>query len=85
MIQIEIPMHKKVVREEIGGETYAYISLGKYVVSSSKVCRGRPTFKYTRIEVAGVLNRLAAGHTIEELVAGYRGRVSEAAIKKRQR
>ena len=38
--------------------------LGKFVVSAPGVCRGRPTFKYTRIEVAGALERLAAGHAI---------------------
>ena len=44
------------------------------------VCGGRPTFKYTRIEIAGTLERLAAGEGIDEIVAGYRGRVSREAI-----
>ncbi len=44
------------------------------------VCGGRPTFKYTRIEIAGTLERLAAGESIEHIVQGYGGRVSAEAI-----
>jgi hypothetical protein len=59
-------MKRQIIRELVGGEWYEYIPLGKFVVSAPAVCRGRPTFKYTRIEVTGVLERLAAGHAIEE-------------------
>jgi uncharacterized protein (DUF433 family) len=44
------------------------------------VCGGRPTFKYTRIEITGTLERLAAGERLDEIVAGYKGRVSREAI-----
>jgi uncharacterized protein (DUF433 family) len=71
---------QQLVREMVGGEWYEYISLGKFVVSAPGVCRGRPTFKYTRIEVAGVLERLAAGHDIEALIKDSRGRLSREAI-----
>ena len=54
--------------------------LGEHVVRAVGVCGGRPTFKYTRIEVAGVLERLAAGHAIEALITDSRGRLSRAAI-----
>src|SRR5262252_3560665 len=64
----------------VGGEWYEYIPLGKFVVSAPGVCRGRPTFKYTRIEVAGILERLAAGHDIEALIQDSRGRLSCEAI-----
>jgi uncharacterized protein (DUF433 family) len=74
-------MKHQLVRETIGGQVYEYVPLGKHIVSSRSVCRGRPTFKYTRIEVAGVLQRLGAGHSVEELLAGYQGRVSRAAIE----
>jgi uncharacterized protein (DUF433 family) len=74
-------MKRKVVREEIDGQLYEYIPLGKYVVSAPGVCRGRPTFKYTRIEVAGVLAWLSAGHSLRKLLAGYKGRVSREAIE----
>ena len=39
-----------------------------------------PTFKYTRIEITGTFERLAAGENIDDVVSGYRGRVSKAAI-----
>lgn len=69
-----------VITETIGGEIYQYYPLGHYVVRALGVCGGRPTFKYTRIEVAGTLDRLAAGETLDDIVAGYRGRVKREAI-----
>jgi len=74
-------MKRKLVREEIGDQVYEYIPLGKYIVSAPGVCRGRPTFKYTRIEVAGILDRVAAGYPIDEIVAGFKGRFSRAALE----
>ena len=47
---------------------------GEHVVRAPGVCGGRPTFKYTRIEIAGVLARLARGETVEGIVRGYEGR-----------
>lgn len=75
--KVEIAM---LVTEIVEGEAYSYIPLGDYVVRAQGVCGGRPTFKYTRIEIAGTLDRLAAGESIDQLVQGYRGRVSRAAI-----
>jgi len=71
---------QQLVREMVGEQWYEYFPLGKFVVSAPGVCRGRPTFKYTRIEVAGVLERLAAGHDIEALIKDSRGRLSREAI-----
>jgi len=70
----------ELVTEIVSGELYQYCSLGDYVVRAVGVCGGRPTFKYTRIEITGTLERLAAGEHIEDIVQGYRGRVSRAAI-----
>ena len=70
----------EVVTETVGGERYQYVSLGDHVVRALGVCGGRPTFKYTRIEVAGTLNRLAVGESMEAIVEGYGGRVSREAI-----
>lgn len=67
--------------EMVGGEPYQYFPLGEFVVRAPGVCGGRPTFKYTRIEIAGTLERLAAGESVESLVAGYRDRVSAQAIE----
>jgi uncharacterized protein (DUF433 family) len=66
--------------EMVGGEPYQYYPLGDYVVRAVGVCGGRPTFKYTRIEITGTLERLAAGESLDAIVEGYRGRVSRAAI-----
>ena len=66
--------------EIVGGEPYEYFPLGEYVVRVPGVCGGRPTFKYTRIEITGVLQRLANGETVEKLVADYNGRIPAAGI-----
>ncbi len=71
---------KKLITEMQSGEPYQYFPLGKHVVRAIGVCGGRPTFKYTRIEITGTLERLAAGENIDDIVAGYRGRVSREAI-----
>lgn len=59
------------VRETYGGEPYEYYPLGKYVVAAPGVCGGRPTFKYTRLEVSVILDQLAAGESVQELAADY--------------
>ena len=71
---------KKLVTEIVGGESYQYYPLGKHVVRALGVCGGRPTFKYTRIEITGALERLAAGESLDEIVEGYKGRVPREAI-----
>lgn len=70
----------KLITETIGNEAYQYYPLSENVVRAIGVCDGRPTFKYTRIEITGTLERLAAGETIEDIVKGYRGRVTADAI-----
>ena len=74
-------MNRKKVREIVGGEVYEYRPIGKYIVSAPEVCRGRPTFKYTRIEVEGVLQQLGTGYSLERLLENYQGRISPAAIQ----
>jgi uncharacterized protein (DUF433 family) len=68
------------VSEVVNGELYQYYPLGEHVVRAPGVCGGRPTFKYTRIEVAGTLDRLAAGEPLDAVVSGYAGRVSREAV-----
>lgn len=70
----------KLVSEVINGELYQYYPLGEYVVRAPGVCGGRPTFKFTRIEVAGTLDRLAAGEALDAVVSGYGGRLSREAV-----
>jgi uncharacterized protein (DUF433 family) len=54
-----------------GGESYIYYPVGQYVVAAPGVCGGRPTFKYTRLEVAVVLDLLASGWTVEDVMREY--------------
>ena len=68
------------VTEMVGGEVYQYYPLSDHVVRAVGVCGGRPTFKYTRLEITGTLERLATGEGLEAIVQGYRGRVSREAI-----
>ncbi len=70
----------QLMTELVGGEVYQYYPLGTHIVRAPGVCGGRPTFKYTRIEIPGVLERLAAGDSIARLVHGYHGRVAAEAI-----
>ena len=70
----------ELVTETVGGEVYPYYPLGKHVVRALGVCGERPTFKVTRIEIVGTRDRLAAGESMDDIVAGYRGRVSREAI-----
>ncbi len=76
----------KVVRELVGGEVYEYVPLGKHIVSAKGVCGGRPTFKYTRVEVRHVLDLLAHGWTIEQIVRDFnRPEIHREAIEEAMR
>jgi uncharacterized protein (DUF433 family) len=46
--------------------------LGEYIVAAPGVCGGRPTFKYTRIDVRHALSLLSGGRTVEEVAQSYR-------------
>ena len=72
---------KKLVREVVGGESYEYYPLGDYIVTAPGICGGRPTFKYTRIEVQVILDLLAAGEPLGQLVENFQGRVPRKAIE----
>jgi uncharacterized protein (DUF433 family) len=74
-------MKRRLVREIVGGESYDYYPLGEHVVSCPEVCRGRPTFKYTRIEVASALDLVAAGRSTPDIVKSFAGRVPAPAIE----
>ena len=63
-----------------GGKPYEFVPLGSYIVRAVDVCGGRPTFKYTRIEVAPVLSLLASGESMKSIVSGYKGRVPREAL-----
>lgn len=62
----------KIVSENVGGERYDYYPLGEHVVSAIGVCGGRPTFKYTRIDIQHALELLSSGRTVQQVAASYR-------------
>jgi uncharacterized protein (DUF433 family) len=62
---------RKLVSEIVGGEPYEYYPLGEHVVSSPGVCGGRPTFKYTRIDVRHAISLLSGGWTVEAVANSY--------------
>ena len=68
-------MKQQLVRETVGES-----GMSRFGVSAPGVCCGRPTFKYTRIKVAGVLEWLATGNAIEALIIDSRGCLSREAI-----
>ena len=55
---------------------------GKYLVMDPKICHGKLTFKNTRLPVETILNRIAKGRTLEEILVDWpelsRGAVAEA-------
>lgn len=63
---------RRMVTELYGGEPYEFYPLGKYIVAAPAVCRGRPTFKYTRIEVVPILDAMTRSWTVETAVDFYR-------------
>lgn len=62
----------QLVQEIYGGELYEYYPLGQYIVAAPGVCGGRPTFKYTRLEVSMILAQLSTGQTVDDVVCSYR-------------
>ena len=72
---------KPLVHEVVGGESYDYYPLGNFIVSAPGICGGRPTFKYTRVEVEVVLDLLATGQSLAQLADNFQGRVSKEAMQ----
>jgi len=62
---------RELVCEMVGGEPYEYYPLGEYIVVAPGVCGGRPTFKYTRIDVRHAISLLSGGWTVEAVARAY--------------
>lgn len=71
---------RNLVREVVRGKPYEYYPLGDYVVAAPGICGGRPTFKYTRVEVQVVLNLIASGEPLDQLLENFKGRISKKAV-----
>ncbi len=65
------PEAPELVREMVDGTVYEYYPLGEFVVIAPGLCGGRPTFKYTRLEVSVILSLLSEGSSIDEVAAEY--------------
>lgn len=77
--------HQKVsvimlITEDVNGISYEYTPIGEWIVKAKGVCGGRPTFKYTRIEPMFVVNRFAAGESIDSIVESFGNRVPYEAV-----
>ena len=76
------PVVPELVREVVGGAPYDYYPLGEFVVIAPGVCGGRPTFKYTRLEISTVLALLSEGRSIDQVAAEYApSNLRQAAIR----
>ncbi len=55
--------------------------LGQFIVADPKICRGRPTFKGTRIKVADVLEDVERGLSWDFIAYRWgEGKITKAAI-----
>ena len=45
----------------------------KWIIADPKICHGKPVFKGTRILVSDILELLASGMSIEEIIREYPG------------
>jgi uncharacterized protein (DUF433 family) len=43
----------------------------KYIISDPEICHGKPVFKGTRVLVSDILELLAAGKDVEEILRDY--------------
>jgi uncharacterized protein (DUF433 family) len=59
----------------------ARIEIGKYLVTDSRVYRGRLIFKGTRIAVGDVLQLADAGYSPESISKEYRNILKPAAVR----
>ena len=67
-------------RHSANGAGGQRIELGEPIVADPLICHGKPTYKGTRIMVWQILQDLARGESVREVVRAWGGRVSEAAI-----
>jgi len=57
------------------------IEVDEYIVIDDEVCHGKPTFKNTRILVSDVIELLAAGVSIDEIIRDYYPSLTEDMVK----
>jgi len=55
-------------------------TIGRYIITDTKICHGQPVFRSTRILVADVLEQVASGMAWEAIIEEWRGAVTKEAI-----
>ncbi len=45
--------------------------INKYIVADSEICHGKPTFSGTRVLVSDIVEMVAAGEPIEDILEDY--------------
>ena len=53
------------------------IEISKHIVADTEICHGKPTFKGTRVLVSDVVELVAAGESLEEILESYPGITKE--------
>jgi uncharacterized protein (DUF433 family) len=51
--------------------TLIFVEVSRYIVLDDEVCHGKPTFRGTRVLVSDVIELLATGLSIQEVVRDY--------------
>lgn len=59
----------------------ARVEIGQYLVTDTRVCKGRLIFKGTRILVADALALLKAGFAPKQIAQEYGGQVTPEAVR----
>ena len=54
--------------------------IAKYLVADPKVCHGKPTFRGTRIMVWQVMEQVASGISLDDIVSTWSGSIPKDAI-----
>jgi uncharacterized protein (DUF433 family) len=54
---------------------------GRYIVVDDDICHGKPIFRGTRILVSDVIELLAAGISIEEIIRDYYPSLNEDMVR----
>ena len=54
--------------------------IGRHIVTDTKICHGKPTFRGTRIMVSQVLEQVANGMVWEAIIEEWHGSITKEAI-----
>jgi len=56
------------------------VKINEYIIADSKILGGKPVIKGTRISVAFILQLLASGMSVEDILKGYPHLTREAIL-----